>query len=107
MSRSRWKIPLCCRRCFETGEAILSHSHDGPVDIRTEFIAPGFRAIPSDLMPDRVDVLCERCNVSARMDFRVRRNPFAILAANIKGVFVKKLSRQPRPGARQAAAAKH
>jgi hypothetical protein len=45
MSRSRWKVPLQCRRCFETGEAILSHQHDGPADIQVEFIAPGFRVI--------------------------------------------------------------
>jgi hypothetical protein len=106
MSRSRWKVPLRCRRCFETGEAILSHQHDGPADIRVEFIAPGFRVIPSDRTPDRIDVLCEHCKMSARRDFRVRRNFLKLLAEKLQVGLPKKLSRPARPHPHRTAAAR-
>jgi hypothetical protein len=97
MSRTRWKVPLSCRRCFETGEAILSHQHDGPADIRVEFIAPGFRVIPSDRTPDHIDVLCEHCKMSARADMRVRRNFLKLLAGKLQAGLPKKLLRPARP----------
>lgn len=97
MSRTRWKVPLRCRRCFETGEAILSHQHDGPADIRVEFLAPGFRVIASDRTPDRVDVLCEHCKMSARRDMRVRRGFLKTLAAKFSDALPKKLLRETKP----------
>ncbi|HVP85341.1 MAG TPA: hypothetical protein VMS78_11515 [Rhizomicrobium sp.] len=106
MSRTRWKIPLRCRRCFETGEAILSHQHDGPSDIRVEFIAPGFRVIASDRTPDRIDVLCEHCKMSARSDMRVRRSFLKLLAGKLQAALPKRLSRPARPRAHRTADAR-
>jgi len=51
----------------------LSHQHEGPDDIRVEFLPPAFEVIASERTPDRVDVLCQHCKVSARRDFRPRR----------------------------------
>ena len=95
MSRSRWKVPLCCPRCFETGEAILSHDHEGLADIRVEFLAPAFRVIPSDRTPDRVDVLCEHCKVSARRDFRERGKIWRTMLAKFRDQ-IPKFSGQPQ-----------
>jgi hypothetical protein len=103
MSRSRWKVPLRCRDCFDTGEAILSHQHDGPADIRVEYLAPGFKVVPSDRTPDRIDVICERCKVSARRDFRVRRSFVEALSSEIRSLLPKRLTRQSRPRAHRAA----
>lgn len=100
MSRSRWKVPLQCRQCFETGEAILSHQHDGPSDIRVEFIAPGFRVIANDRTPDRVDVICEHCKVSARRDIRIRRSIGRIFAREVRKLLPKKLFEQAKPRVR-------
>ncbi len=104
MSRSRWKVPLQCRRCFETGEAILSHQHDGPADIQVEFIAPGFRVIANDRTPDRVDVICEHCKVSARRDIHVRRKFAEILSREARKLLPKKLFQQERPRPQRGAA---
>lgn len=106
MSRTRWKVPLRCRRCFETGEAILSHQHDGPADVRVEFVANGFRVIPSDRTPDHVDVLCEHCKMSARADIRLRRNFFKLLAGKLQAALPKKFSRPTRPRAHREATAR-
>src|SRR5690242_11273670 len=94
MSRSRWKVPLRCPRCFETGEAILSHQHDWSGDIRVEFIAPNFRVIVNERTPDRVDVICEHCKISARRDVRARKRFGQIVARKIRRLLPKKLFEQ-------------
>ena len=104
MSRSRWKVPLCCRTCFETGEAILSHEHEGPTDIRVEFLAPGFRVIASDRTPDKVDVICEHCKTSAREDFRVRKSIGEIFSREARKLLPKNLFQQGRPRPQRGAA---
>jgi hypothetical protein len=104
MSRSRWKVPLRCPRCFETGEAILSHQHDGPADIRVEFIAPNFRVIENERTPDRVDVICEHCKISARRDVRTRKRFGQIVVREIRRLLPKKLFEQAKPRPQRGAA---
>ncbi len=108
MSRSRWKVPLLCPRCFETGEAILSHQHEGIADIRVEFLAPAFKFIESETTPDRVDVLCAQCNVSARRDIRVRRRIRQVLFAEFRKLLPKfPRQRKRRVPSVKAATAQH
>lgn len=102
MSRTRWKVPLRCRKCFYSGEAIFSHQIDGPADIRVEFLAPGFRVVPSKRTPDRMDVICEACGISARADFRVRRTVGQWLA-EMRRKFWPKWTGRTRPKDRAAA----
>jgi hypothetical protein len=83
----------------------LSHQHDGPADIRVEFIAPGFRVIASDRTPDRVDVICERCKTSARRDIRVRKRFGEFVSRELRKLLPKKLPGSARPRSRRGGAA--
>lgn len=72
----------------------MSHQHDGPADIRVEFIAPNFRVIVNERTPDRVDVICEHCKISARRDVRARKRFGQIVARKIRRLLPKKLFEQ-------------
>jgi hypothetical protein len=58
--------------------------------------------IESNRTPDNVDVLCERCNVSARRDFRVRRKIRKVLFNSLR----KLLPKFPRERKKPAQAGK-
>ncbi|HVT24039.1 MAG TPA: hypothetical protein VHD95_05385 [Rhizomicrobium sp.] len=83
----------------------MSHQHDGPADIRVEFIAPGFRVIPSDRTPDRVDIICERCKTSARRDIRVRKRLGQFVSREVRKLLPKKLFGSTGPRSRRGGAA--
>ncbi len=48
----------------------MSYAHDGPTDIRVEFLPPTFNFAQNPAMPHGVDIKCGHCNVSARRDVR-------------------------------------
>ncbi len=75
----------------------MSHQHDGIPDIRVEFLAPAFRYVESETTPDRVDVLCAQCNVSARRDIRIRRKFRQTLFAEFRKLFPKFPKQRKQP----------
>lgn len=85
----------------------MSHCHDGLADIRVEFLAPAFRVIPSDRTPDRLDVLCEHCKVSARRDLHMRRKFWKTAADELRKLLPKFSRKQKIVASGRAVSVRH
>gem|GEM_PF-5832185 len=60
----------------------MSHAHDGPEDIRVEFLPPTFNFTQDPALPHGVDIRCSHCDLSARRDVRHAKGKYlrALLA---------------------------